>query len=187
MATIYNEYISDEEIQIRINSGNYVVHELLNIVTNKDGTVLISLYDNFTLTIHIRKDKRLKIRYLNSNIYVHHVVYEAWYKDFIEKEFTIHHIDFNRENNHYSNLQKLSISEHSKLHQFYDRFHCKPSDIDSTGFMNLDEVSLYIKSLNLEDRNFLLSSIYTLGNSIWVYGDIIEKSIAYYYAYWDNM
>jgi hypothetical protein len=47
---------------------------------------------------------------------VHILVYEAFIGS-IEKDNIIHHIDFNRRNNHFSNLQQMNFKEHNNIHK----------------------------------------------------------------------
>lgn len=52
----------------------------------------------------------------NSTIYQHRLIYEVWGKEKLIDGYHIHHIDFDKTNNHISNLMQLSPSDHSILH-----------------------------------------------------------------------
>jgi hypothetical protein len=50
------------------------------------------------------------------NKYMHRYVYENEMNAIIPDGYVIHHIDWNRDNNNISNLEIITLSEHSKLH-----------------------------------------------------------------------
>ena len=49
-------------------------------------------------------------------VYMHRYVWEYYNKKPIPKDYAIHHIDLDRNNNDISNLQYLPKKEHAKLH-----------------------------------------------------------------------
>ena len=70
--------------------------------TNKKGGYL-------SVVLHDKDNKMYSTR-------IHRLVYENFVGK-IPKGYTIHHIDFNRQNNRLSNLELLSVKEHAKKHR----------------------------------------------------------------------
>ena len=62
----------------------------------------------------------------------HRLIMEKFIGRYLRPDEEIHHIDFNKENNHISNLQILSKEEHARLHGYVDTSGRRCSDCNST-------------------------------------------------------
>lgn len=69
--------------------------------------------------VSTKTKKYLQVRLFNGTnpkgklFYIHRLVFESYYGE-INENMTIDHIDSNTKNNHYTNLQELSLSENAK-------------------------------------------------------------------------
>lgn len=61
-------------------------------------------------------------------------------KHYLKKEFDVHHIDGNHNNNHISNLKPLTRSEHSKLHNKNNIIKRNPINGRIIGVLKLDKL-----------------------------------------------
>ena len=120
-------YLSMNEIHSRINSGNYAIHKKYSLLINFDGTEIISLNDFVVLPVSgLRANKTgrrpfVRIRGVKGKKSIHILTYEAWYDDELTEGFSVHHQDFNRTNNRYTNLEKLDADTHKLIHTQIDR------------------------------------------------------------------
>lgn len=107
---INNEY----EKWKRYQDTDYIISDLGRIKNQKTGKILqgtITSQGYIRLTIKINDKRKNKL--------LHQLVYETFCENFIEKEnFVINHIDGNKLNNSYNNLEYVSQSQ-NVLHSVY--------------------------------------------------------------------
>ncbi|AJA42168.1 HNH endonuclease signature motif containing protein [Staphylococcus aureus] len=83
-----------------------------NFYVSNLGSVMIN--DRFS-KIHVDRDGYLTVKINKKRHMVHRLVYEYFGTDF-NKDYHIHHIDGNKQNNCIDNLECISPSEHNKRH-----------------------------------------------------------------------
>ena len=127
-------YLSINEIHSRINSGNYAIHKKYSLLVNFDGTEITSLNDFAILPISgvrankVNRKPFIRIRGVKGKKSIHNIVYEAWYDDELTDGYNIHHMDFDRSNHRYTNLQKLDLDTHNAIHHKKDRYISRRED-----------------------------------------------------------
>lgn len=83
-----------------------------NFYVSNLGSVMIN--DRFS-KIHVDRDGYLTVKLNKKRHMVHRLVYEYFGTDF-NKDYHIHHIDGNKQNNCIDNLECISPSEHNRRH-----------------------------------------------------------------------
>ena len=83
-----------------------------NFYVSNLGRVMIN--DRFS-KIHVNHDGYLTVKVNKKRYKVHRLVYEYFGTDF-NKDYHIHHIDGNKQNNSIDNLECISPSEHNRKH-----------------------------------------------------------------------
>lgn len=83
-----------------------------NFYVSNLGSVMIN--DRFS-KIHVDRDGYLTVKINKKRHMVHRLVYEYFGTDF-NKDYHIHHIDGNKQNNCIDNLECISPSEHNRRH-----------------------------------------------------------------------
>jgi len=104
-----------EEIwkDIKGYEGIYRISNFGNLMSSRSGKWRVMSNTNkkgwyFTVVLHKADAKKTQR--------IHRLVYETFVGE-IPKGFTIHHKDFNCQNNRIDNLELLSTKEHSKIHR----------------------------------------------------------------------
>ena len=92
----------------------------------KQGLIEITLKEKILSSSKITKSNRYKTININGRVSIHKLVYETFIGD-ISKGLVVNHIDLNRENNHYSNLEAVKQIENVN-HFFNDYFKDKITD-----------------------------------------------------------
>lgn len=114
-------HLCDDELLKKFNSKEFKLHPIYPILTNRNGTEMYDIRDGFKTIIrnHINDKKRkgCKIRGYKGEIPVYHIVAEAWNKRLLLENENIHHIDFNKNNNDYTNLLMIDKIKHRHLHE----------------------------------------------------------------------
>lgn len=112
-------YITDDELLRKINSKDFSLHPHFPILINENGTEIFDIRDNFKLLIKSNSNpkKRKRCRILNYGTqFVHKLVVESWTKKIVADDESVHHLDGNKNNNHYTNLKILGKEAHKKIH-----------------------------------------------------------------------
>ena len=126
--------ITLKELYRQIYKKEFVIDTIKNLlneewkpIENTNGKYYISNYGRVKslcgykakiLQTYQNNKGYLIVKINNKNVFIHRLVAFAFcennYKE--QKKVEIHHKDFNKQNNHFSNLEILSITEHHKLH-----------------------------------------------------------------------
>jgi len=84
---------------------------------------LKKVYPEKIMKIHLDHNQHERITlYKNGKgktFFIHRLVYETFVGE-IGEGYEIHHIDFNKSNNHTSNLRRMTCKEHMQLHRSID-------------------------------------------------------------------
>lgn len=117
-------HISDIEMIDRINSGELKLHPIYPIIVNYNGTELYDIRDNFRIIVsnankRSRKRKTCCVLGYGRKILAR-IVAESWYNRILNDDESVHHIDNNRDNDDYRNLQILDNIKHLELHGYYN-------------------------------------------------------------------
>ena len=102
----YSKYQVSNHRRIK-SFKRYKEGEILKIKKNNRGYRCVSLYKN-------NKGKPKSI---------HIIVYETFNNYKLKKDECVHHDDENKENNYINNLKKMTLSEHSILHNTGEKNH----------------------------------------------------------------
>ena len=92
--------------------------KLINIENNRDYYMSDNgiVYDNYNRnlrTLLTDKDLYYSVSILSSKHRLHRLVYSTWIAEIIPKELTVNHKDGNKRNNHYTNLELMTIQENT--------------------------------------------------------------------------
>ena len=86
-------------------------HPISGYLVNEDGSLIINPETNYILKPTLSKSGYLKIgNYICSSGTVHQLVYES-YVGLVTTGMQINHIDGNKLNNHFTNLEQLTPRE----------------------------------------------------------------------------
>ena len=115
---------------------NFREGEVLKEIGNYDSRYFISNYGDKVISIcgnewieralDIDKDGYLQVQLYKDGKPTHERIHRLVARAFVKNEapetnVVVHHKDFNKQNNHYSNLVYVSIEEHNKIHQEENR------------------------------------------------------------------
>lgn len=93
-----------------------------------------------------RADKKGYLRIVLSKnkdkkrFYIHNLVAQAFLKDYTKGKI-VHHIDYNKRNNHFENLYVCTKSEHTELHNKTDRL---IKELVENGMVKFDGGKYYV-------------------------------------------
>lgn len=125
--TVEFVYINDIELLKKLNSDKFRTHPIYPIAISDNGEEAYDLRDGFKLIKLSNRNSHNRPSYKFRGYkkkYISVLVAESWYNKLREEDEEIHHIDFNKLNNHYKNLEFLTLLEHLKKHRRY--YNLKP-------------------------------------------------------------
>jgi DNA polymerase I-like protein with 3'-5' exonuclease and polymerase domains len=107
------------------------------------------------------KKRALPGKETGGKVYEHRWVYEAWTGHRPSTKAVVHHVDHNKVNNHWSNLQAMAIGEHVSHH----RQHARLEATNHTVLTVEDGPVMQLWDIEVEDTHTFIGSDVALHNS----------------------
>lgn len=152
-------YLSDSELVSKINSKDFRIHPKYPIIVNFNGTEIYDIRDNYRVLVNNRATAKKRrgccIPGYGKKL-LSRLVAESWYGRLLKENESTHHIDNNRVNDDYRNLQILTVKEHMELHKINDEKN-KRKNFSSAGIVDYPKSKKYD-----ENKKEIKRTIYNL-------------------------